>query len=54
MNNDTTSTVAGGGAAIALLLTVRWDAIPYGELIKVGMVVVLLAAGYVMYRGKNE
>jgi hypothetical protein len=28
---DSASTIVGGGAGIALLLTVRWDAIPYAK-----------------------
>ena len=47
---DLGSTIAGGGAGLALLLTVRWEAIPQGEAIKVLMVVFLIIVGYLMYR----
>lgn len=47
---DLGSTIAGGGAGIALLLTVRWEAIPYGEAVKVAVAVLLAVLGYVMYR----
>ena len=38
---------------MALLLTVRWDAVPHGELVKIGVALVLLALGCVMYHGKG-
>jgi uncharacterized membrane protein YebE (DUF533 family) len=47
---DAASTIAGGGAGIALLLTVRWEAIPYGEAVKVGVALALAIMGYLMYR----
>ena len=50
MDKDNVSTIAGGGAGMALLLTVRWDAVPHGELVKVGVAVALVALGYLMYR----
>jgi hypothetical protein len=51
---DSSSTIAGGGAGIALLLTVRWEAIPYGEVVKVAVALVLAIMGYLMYRGETE
>jgi len=51
---DAASTIAGGGAGIALLLTVRWEAIPYGEAVKVGVALALALIGYLMYRGETE
>ena len=47
---DLGSTIAGGGAGLALLLTVRWEAIPQGEAVKVAAAFVLLVLGYLMYR----
>jgi len=51
---DTASSIAGGGAGVALLLTVRWDAIPYGECVKVGVAFMLAIIGYLMYRGGGD
>ena len=51
MNRDTGSTIAGGGAGLALLLTVRWEAVPMGELVKIGVAIVLMLVGYLIYRG---
>jgi hypothetical protein len=48
---DLMSTVAGGGAGLAMLATVRWEAVPCGELVKIGVALVLMATGYLMYRG---
>ena len=45
---DSASTIAGGGAGIALLLTVRCEAIPSGEAVKVGVALALAIMGYVM------
>jgi hypothetical protein len=53
LTKDTASTLAGGGAGLGLLLTVRWEAVPHGELIKVGMVAFLILVGWAMYGGKN-
>ena len=53
MEKDVASTLAGGGAGLALLVTVRWEAVPYGELVKVGVAVLLVLAGYFMYRGSG-
>lgn len=53
LTKDTASTIAGGGAGLALLLTVRWEAIPYGECVKVGAALVILAMGYLFYRGND-
>lgn len=48
--HDEMSTIAGGGAGLALLATVRWEAIPYGEAVKIGVAVLLVLVGYLMYR----
>ena len=50
MNRDSASTIAGGGAGLALLLTVRWEAVPYGEAVKIGVALLLAGLGYLMYR----
>lgn len=47
---DLGSTIAGGGAGLALLLTVRWDVVPYGEAVKIMVAVLLVMLGYLMYR----
>jgi hypothetical protein len=49
---DLGSTIAGGGAGLALLLTVRWEATPFGEAVKVVVALTLLLMGYVMYLQK--
>jgi len=53
LDKETTSTIAGGGAGLGLLLTVRWEMIPHGEAVKVAVAVALVMTGYLMYpRGK--
>lgn len=47
---DQVSTIAGGGAGLGLLLTVRWEMITHGELVKVVVALALIALGYCMYR----
>lgn len=54
MNQDHISTLAGSGAGAALLATVRWEAVPHGELVKIGLAVVLMVLGYLFYRGNND
>ena len=49
-NANIISTIAGGGAGVALLATVRWEMVPYGELVKLGTAVLLTLVGYLMYR----
>lgn len=51
MNREAVSTLAGGGAGMAMLASVRWEAVPHGECVKVGVAIVLIAFGYLMYRG---
>ena len=51
---DSASTIAGGGAGIALLLTVRWEAIPYREAVKLGVALALAIMGYLMYRERKQ
>ena len=50
MNKDSLSTAAGSASGFAMLLTVKWDVIPQGELVKIGVALVLILLGYVMYR----
>jgi hypothetical protein len=53
-DQDQVSTIAGGGAGLGLLVTVRWELIPYGELVKTGVALLLIALGYCMYRGNRD
>jgi hypothetical protein len=46
---DLATTLAGGGAGLALLLTVRWEAVPAGELVKVAVAMVLIVIGVRTY-----
>lgn len=48
---DHVSTIAGGSAGMALMLTVRWELVPHGEMVKVGAALTLIVLGYCMYRG---
>lgn len=50
MNKDTASTIAGGGAGLALLMTVRWELVPAGEAVKIAVALVLILVGYLVYR----
>jgi len=50
---DLGTTIAGGGAGMALLLTVRWEQIPHGEAVKVAVAMVLVMVGYLMYRKQS-
>lgn len=47
---DLGSTIAGGGAGVAMLLTVNWAGIPHGESVKLGVAVLLILLGYLMYK----
>jgi hypothetical protein len=47
---DLGTTLAGGGAGLWLLSTVNWDAVPYGECVKIVVAVTLAILGYRMYR----
>jgi hypothetical protein len=48
---DLGSTLAGGGAGLWLLSTVKWDVVPAGECVKIGVALLLVILGYRMYRG---
>jgi hypothetical protein len=50
MDRDVSTTIAGGAAGLALLNQVRWEAIPHGECVKIGVALVLAIMGYLMYR----
>lgn len=52
MSKDTASTLAGGGAGLLLLQSVRWELVGAqpGETAKVVVAVVLALTGYLMYR----
>ena len=52
MTHDSLSTIAGGTTGLLLLQTVRWEAVPHGEFIKIGVSFGLFAVGYLMYREK--
>jgi hypothetical protein len=47
---DVGPTVAGGGAGLWIPLTVRWEAIPHGEAVKVAVALVLILVGCFVYR----
>jgi hypothetical protein len=47
---DVSSTLAGGAAGLLLLQSVQWDKIPMGEAVKVGIALVVIIAGCLMYR----
>ena len=53
MDKNTTSTIAGGVAGLALLQSVRWEQIPHGEAWKLLVAVGLALIGYLMYKGEK-
>ena len=50
MSPDTLSTTAGAGIGLHLLSTVQWNLIPCGETVKLGVALVIILGGYLMYR----
>ena len=52
-NRDITTSIAGGAAGLMLLNQVRWEAVPCGECVKIGVALTLALIGYLMYRGKG-
>lgn len=54
MNKDHISTLAGSGAGGALLATVRWESVPHGECVKIALALLLMAAGFFIYREKGK
>jgi hypothetical protein len=54
MDKDIGSTLAGGGAGVVMLSTVRWELIPCGELVKVCVAFALIGLSYVMYRSRPK
>jgi hypothetical protein len=51
---DLGSTLAGGGAGMGLLLTVKWELVPHGECVKIGVALVLIVLGYTAYRKTGQ
>jgi hypothetical protein len=54
MNKDVTTSIAGGAAGLMLINQVRWEAVPHGEMVKIGIALLLVIAGYWMYGGKAD
>jgi len=52
-DRDLAATLAGGGIGATLLATVRWEAVPFGEAVKIGVAVFLIVLGYFMYRNQD-
>ena len=50
---DLGTTLAGGGAGLWLLSTVKWDAVPAGECVKIAVALLLVILGYRMYRMRD-
>jgi hypothetical protein len=44
------STLAGGGAGLAMLVTVNWASVAGGETTKVAVAILLIALGVLLYR----
>lgn len=55
LTKDTASTIAGGGAGLLLLQSVRWELVGVqpGESVKVGVALTLAILGYLGYRGND-
>ncbi len=53
-DKDSISTIAGGGAGLSLLLTVHWDAVPWGETVKIVVSVLLIWLRYCMYQKPSK
>ncbi len=51
---DATASLAGGGAGMALLLTVDWSKVPSGECVKIGTAFALMMMGYFMYNKNGK
>ncbi len=54
MDKDLRATLAGGMAGLALLNSVKWEAVPHGEAVKIAVAFLLIIAGYLMYGGKPK
>ena len=54
MNRDQVSTLAGGSAGLLLLNSVRWEQVPYGELVKIVTAFALIVAGYMLYHNQTN
>jgi hypothetical protein len=51
--HDLGSTIAGGGAGMGMLLTVKWELVPQGETVKVTVALLLILLGYFAYRDRT-
>jgi hypothetical protein len=47
---NATVCLVGGGAGLGKLLTVRWEAVPHGEPVKVAVPLALILIGCFVYR----
>lgn len=50
---DFASTASGSVAGMTLIGTTQWDQIPHGQLVRLATGVLLILAGYFMYRGNG-
>ena len=50
--HDVGSTAIGSGAGMWLLSTVKWELVPYGECVKIGVALMLGLLGYLAYRNR--
>ena len=50
MDKDTLSTTAGGALGVHLLTTVNWNLVPFGEIAKIVLALVIIFGTYFMYR----
>jgi hypothetical protein len=51
---DIGSTAAGSLSAAGILATVRWEAVPFGECVKIGLALILLFMSYRAYNGPKD
>lgn len=54
MNADHASTLVGGGYGMYLLSTVKWEAVPYGECVKIAVAVLAIALGTWLYSKRQS
>ena len=48
---DIGTTMGGASLGLAMLSTVDWKQVPYGECVKIGVALVVAVLGYFAYRG---
>lgn len=53
LDRDLGTTIAGGSAGLLLLMSVNWQAVPNGELVKVCTALFLVVFGGLIYRKKG-